>query len=201
MSNAKPLLLVLGGVGALGVLALAAAGGGSPVQGAQRAGDLVTGQLGRFFTWVELTRSAAATRLGLDNRPPPEAQEALRQLVAQVLDPLRAALDLQVHINSGYRSPAVNQAVRGSATSQHMKGEAVDIRVDGVTAVALATAIVRLGVPFDQVIWYAPERGGHVHVSFTTKRANRRQTLHAPAGGGYTPWMPRGVQTISTRTT
>ena len=87
MSNAKPLLLVLGGVGALGVLALAAAGGGSPVQGAQRAGDLVTGQLGRFFTWVELTRSAAATRLGLDNQPHPEAQEALRQLVAQVLDP------------------------------------------------------------------------------------------------------------------
>ena len=57
-------------------------------------------------------------------------------------------------------------------------------------AEALATAIVRLSVPFDQVIWYAPERGGHVHVSFTTKRRNRSETLHAPAAGGYVPWRP-----------
>jgi hypothetical protein len=87
-----------------------------------------------------------------------------------------------------YRVPLVNRAGSGSPTSQHMLGEAADIKVDGVAAEALAAAIVSLGVPFDQVLWYAPERGGHVHVSFTEKRTNRRQTLHAPAGGGYVRW-------------
>ncbi len=58
------------------------------------------------------------------------------------------------------------------------------MKVGGVGAEALAAAIVSLGVPFDQLNWYAPERGGHIHVSFTEQRANRRQTLDAAAGGG-----------------
>jgi hypothetical protein len=186
-----PVVLFLGAAGGV-LLLLAAAGGGSPAAGAQRVGGLVQGQLGRFFSLAELTASGAASRLGLDNTPPPEAQRAMQLLVATVLDPLRTSLARPVRITSGYRTPAVNRAVSGSPTSQHMLGEAVDIKVDGMAAEALAAAIVALGVPFDQVIWYAPERGGHVHVSFTAKRANRRQTLHAPAGGGYVPWSPGG---------
>jgi uncharacterized protein YcbK (DUF882 family) len=138
-----------------------------------------------------MTVSTAAARLGIENTPPPEAQRAMQLLVAHVLDPLRAGLGRPVRITSGYRHPAVNEAVHGSQASQHMQGEAADIKVEGVPAESLATAIVRLGVPFDQVIWYDPERGGHVHVSFTEKRPNRRQMLHAPTSGGYTAWAPR----------
>ncbi len=187
-SNAPLVLFGLFGVGT--VVLLAAAGGGSPVQGAQRVGGLVQGQIGRFFSWAELTVSSAAKRLGLDNTPTPEAQQAMQHLVVNVLDPLRTALGRPVRITSGYRAPAVNQAVKGSPTSQHMKGEAVDMKADGLAAEALAIAVVRLGLPFDQLIWYAPERGGHVHISFTVTRPNRRQMLHAPAAGGYTPWAP-----------
>jgi uncharacterized protein YcbK (DUF882 family) len=147
-------------------------------------------RLGQFFTVAEMARSSVAERLGLDNTPPPAAQANLEKLVAVVLDPLRARVGREVHIKSGYRSYAVNQAVDGSSTSQHMAGEATDIKVDGLTAVELANTIVGLGVPFDQVIWYDPERGGHVHVSYTTVRANRGETLHAPASGGYAPWTP-----------
>lgn len=183
-------LLLFGLVGVGTVVLLAAAGGGSPATGAQRVGGFVQGQLGRFFSWAELTASGAASRLGLDNTPTPEAQRAMQLLVANVLDPLRQALGRPIRITSGYRAPLVNRAVSGSPTSQHMQGEAADIMVDGVAAEALAAFILRLGVPFDQVIWYAPERGGHVHVSLTEKRANRRQSLHAPAGGGYVAWSP-----------
>jgi hypothetical protein len=191
MRRSRPTSVVFAGAFGLGFLALlAAAGGGSPVRGAIAAGGLVQGQLGRFFAWTELVGSSAARRLGIDNTPPPEAQENLKRLVAVVLDPLRTSLGRPVRITSGYRAPAVNRAVSGSPTSQHMLGEAADIKVDGMAAEALATAIVRLGVPVDQVIWYAPERGGHVHVSFTTKRQNRGETLHAPAAGGYVPWRP-----------
>jgi len=171
-------------------LAFGLLGVGVWVAASSGAGGDVKRQLGRFFSWAELTASSAARRLGIDNTPPPEAQVAMRHLVANVLDPLRTALGRPVRVTSGYRAPAVNQAVSGSTTSQHMRGEAVDIKVDGVSAEALASAIVALGLPFDQVIWYAPERGGHVHVSFTVARENRRQTLYAKAGGGYLAWRP-----------
>jgi hypothetical protein len=68
-----------------------------------------------------------------------------------------------------------------------MSGEAVDIKATGLSAEQLAGAIVRTGLPFDQVIWYAPERGGHVHLSYTEKRPNRWEVLYAPPAGGYTP--------------
>ena len=147
-------------------------------------------RISEHFTLAEMMRSQTATRRGIDNTPTPEAQRAMQILVAYVLDPLRAGLGSPVRITSGFRAPEVNRAVNGSPTSQHMLGEAADIKVDGYGAEALATAIVRLGLPFDQVIWYAPERGGHVHVSLTEKRPNRGQMLHAPAAGGYVAWTP-----------
>jgi uncharacterized protein YcbK (DUF882 family) len=154
-------------------------------------------KLGQFFTLAELVRSTAADRLGLDNTPPPAAQANLERLVAKVLDPLRAHLGRPVRITSGYRSFAVNRALEGSVTSQHMLGEAVDIKADGLTAIELATLILRLGIPVDQVIWYDPERGGHVHVSYTETRANRRESLHAPASGGYDAWKPATSQRVA----
>jgi zinc D-Ala-D-Ala carboxypeptidase len=173
------------GVGVGVLVVAAAAGGGSPVVGVQRVGGAMVSTLGRFFSWAELTASGAASRLGLDNTPPPAAQVAMQRLVAVLLDPLRERLGRPIVVTSGYRSAAVNRAVSGSPTSQHMSGEAVDIKVAGMSAQELANAVVRSGLPFDQVIWYAPERGGHVHVSYTEKRANRREVLHAPVAGGY----------------
>jgi len=172
------LLLGLGLLG-VGVFAAAAAGGETVKRG-----------LGRFFSWAELTRSNTARRLGLDNTPTPEAQANMRALVADVLDPLREKLGKPIRVSSGYRAPAVNRAIDGASRSQHMKGEAVDIEVDGMSAQELAAFILRSGLPVDQVIWYDAERGGHVHLSYTRARANRRHTLHAPASGGYLAWAP-----------
>ncbi len=177
-------VLLLSALG-LGLVAALAASG---TEQGRRLGEKMQGQLGRFFSWAEMTTSGAASRLGLSNQPPSEAQQAMAALVSNLLDPLRTALGRPVMVTSGYRSPEVNRAVDGSHSSQHMSGEAADIKVAGLPSDTLVTAILRLGVPFDQLIWYAPERGGHVHVSFTTKRANRRQVLHAPASGGYRPW-------------
>jgi len=172
------LLLGLGVLG-VGVIAVAAAGGETMKQG-----------LGRFFSWAELTASTTARRLGIDNTPTPQAQAAMQALVADVLDPLRRMLGRPIRVSSGYRAPAVNRAIDGAEHSQHMRGEAVDIKVDGVSAKELATFILRSGLPVDQVIWYAPERGGHVHLSYTRERTNRRQAMHAPAGGGYLAYAP-----------
>jgi hypothetical protein len=55
------------------VFFLAAAGGGSPVQGASTVGGILRSKLGQSFTLAELVRSSAVERLGLDNTPPPAA--------------------------------------------------------------------------------------------------------------------------------
>lgn len=146
---------------AVGAVALGAAvvGAGTMPRGRQVARQ-VAGRVGQFFTWAELTASATAQRLGLDNTPTAQARAAMEVLVAYVLDPLRGAFGSRLRVTSGYRSPAVNEAVDGAAGSQHLRGEAVDLVVDGLTAEQLAAVIVRSGMPFDQVIAYAPERGG-----------------------------------------
>lgn len=133
------------------------------------------------FTLDELTR----TSTGEDNTPTTAALIALCALCWNCLQPLREYIGDPIRVTSGYRSLAVNQAVKGSKRSQHVKGEAVDFKVDGMNAAKLRDAIIASGIVFDQLIWYAPSRGGHVHLSFSMSGKQRGQVLHAPAGGGY----------------
>lgn len=139
------------------------------------------GRLGVFFTEAELTRSDAAEDMGLDNTPDADARAAIEALVVNTLDPFRRWLGLPVIVTSGYRSPAVNRAVGGDPKSQHQRGEAADIKVKGHRSAALAVKFLRSGVSFDQCIWYDV---GHdpIHVSFTTRRPNRRLVLYKPKG-------------------
>lgn len=82
----------------------------------------------RYFTLRELTRSATAIRLGIDNTPDAKVAENLKKLVETVLDPLREAYGKPIIVTSGYRCEKLNRAVGGSRTSQHVHGQAADIR-------------------------------------------------------------------------
>ena len=147
-----------------------------------------TVQPGRYFTWGELTRSGTAADLGIDNSPPAAAQVELQALVARVLDPLRAALGRPVAVTSGYRSVALNQAIGGAQESQHMVGQAADVKVVGIAAVDLARRVRQLRLPVDQAIWYDVARGGQLHLSHRSDGRNRGEYLHAPASGGFVSW-------------
>lgn len=148
------------------------------------------GRPGEFFTWAELSR----TSTGLANDPDAAARINLTILVQVILDPLRAHLGRPVRITSGYRSAAVNARIGGSKTSAHMSGEAADIKVDGLAdgAHGIVAALRAIHPPggWDQVIAYAPSRGGHVHVGIRAGAwpRHRQQVLWAPAGGGYVPY-------------
>jgi len=143
------------------------------------------GRPGRFFTWAELAR----TSTGLPNDPGPEHRTNLTILVQCVLDPLREHLGRPVRITSGYRSAQVNARIGGSRTSAHMTGEAVDAKCDGVDAHGIVAALRAIQPPggWDQVIAYAPSRGGHVHIGIRAGAwpRHRQQVLWAPASGGY----------------
>ncbi len=107
----------------------------------------------KHFTITELTRSATARRMGIDNTPPATAILALTRLVETILDPLREAWGSPLYVNSGYRCPALNHAVGGVPHSQHMLGEAADITTGSREGNRrLWQLLQRLHLPVDQAI-------------------------------------------------
>ena len=102
-------------------------------------------KLSEHFCLGELTKTKHVTADG--NIPPREVMETLKRLCwwleelrysYNTLYCLKPEEDYEtsenvegIVINSGYRSPAVNKLAGGVATSNHVTGCAVDIRVSG----------------------------------------------------------------------
>ena len=111
------------------------------------------GTITKNFSWEEFERSNKADELGIDNAIPDEnVADNIRALVFNVLQPLRDACGHPLKVNSGYRSKALNKAVKGAANSQHTRGEAADIHEDN--PFTLAWLVLHIGLPFDQLILY-----------------------------------------------
>jgi hypothetical protein len=148
------------------------------------------------FTLKELTRSDAATRLGLDNQPNDEALENLKLLCEKVLQPVRDHFGKSVTVNSGYRSPESNAAVGGSKTSDHCKGQACDLEIDGIPNPELAQWIMD-NLDYTQLIleFYVPggdPNAGWVHVSYDPNNL-KKQELTAVRVAGKTQYL-QGLQ-------
>lgn len=145
-------------------------------------------RLSKNFTLQEFTKSQTALRQGIDNTPEGEHLEAAKALFENVVQPVRENFGPTV-INSGYRGPALNEAVGGSSKSQHCKGEAVDIECPGVPNADIAQWIVD-NLDFDQVIleFYTPgiPDSGWVHVSYRADGENRKSILTAMKEDGKT---------------
>ena len=105
--------------------------------------------LSNNFTLAELTKSQTATRKGIHNEPSTEHVENLIHLAKTILQPVREHFGKPVMISSGYRSPALCEAIGSSAKSQHAKGEAADFEIHGVDNKELATWI-SANCDFDQ---------------------------------------------------
>ncbi len=131
-------------------------------------------KLSPHFQLVEMERSQTAARKGIDNGAPPEVVKNLRRLCAILLEPIREELG-PMQISSGYRCPALNKAVGGSARSQHVYGLAADFNVPGKKPLQICRAITRLDVPYDQLIH---EFQSWVHISIAaTPGAERGMQL------------------------
>ncbi|WP_313074424.1 D-Ala-D-Ala carboxypeptidase family metallohydrolase [Melaminivora sp.] len=130
-------------------------------------------QLTPHFSLAELTASSTARRLGLDNTPSPQATVQLQHL-AELLERVRAHLGAPVIVTSGYRSQAVNRAVGGVATSDHVQGRAADVVAPGYgtplqIARGLAPLVGALGI--GQLIY--EHVGGKAWVHLSTRVPDR----------------------------
>lgn len=129
----------------------------------------------KHFTIDELCCSDTARSRGIDNTPTEEVRKNLTALVDNVLDPLREWYSKPIYVNSGYRCPALNKAVGGVASSQHLTGQAADIDVNDRAENRRLMKHIEDNLDFDQLIW---ENGGAwVHVSYRADGKNRRQVL------------------------
>lgn len=126
------------------------------------------------FSLAELTASQTAARHGLANTPDPAALANLQRL-AETLETVRAKLgNVPVLVSSGYRSPAVNTRVGGSSTSAHKYGRAADFSAPRFgTPRQVCEAIIRAGIPFDQLI----HEGTWVHLGLAERAARPRQQV------------------------
>jgi hypothetical protein len=151
-------------------------------------------KISQHLSLSEVTRSDSAKRHGIDNNPTAEHLENFKLLAEKVFEPIRAHFGVPIHISSGYRSKALNAFIKGSASSQHCKGEAIDIDMDGSSNGVTNKMIfdfIKEKLDFDQLIWEfgTDLNPDWVHVSYT-KVGNRKQKLKAVRSGAKTTYIP-----------
>lgn len=120
------------------------------------------------FTIEELCASDTAKKKGIANKPNTQQMINLVYLAAYVLEPLRVAMGEPIKIGSGFRSQALNKEVGGVWNSQHTKGQAADLCIDGDLKKGKKWFnYIKDHLPFDQLIWEHNAKGTYwVHVSF-----------------------------------
>ena len=135
-------------------------------------------KLSQNFSLRELTKSQTAERKGISNEPSEEHIENLKLLCTKILQPIRDEFGI-VSVSSGYRSPALCEALGSKSTSQHARGQAADFECYGVDNNKLFEWATK-NVTFDQAIlefYNGDPESGWIHMSYKDK--NRGQKLRA----------------------
>jgi zinc D-Ala-D-Ala carboxypeptidase len=136
-------------------------------------------RLSEHFSLAEATASQTATRLGINNDPPPAILDNM-QRAAKNMEHVRALLGCPILVSSWYRCLRLNRAVGSGDTSAHVQGWAIDFIAPRFgTPRDIALAVVKSGIAFDQLILEGVTKekpnGAWVHISFDPK--TRKQTL------------------------
>ncbi len=143
-------------------------------------------QISEHITLEQATYSATAIRKNITNTPSQFEIDAMRIVADKCFEPIynhfKAELGIEIAVSSFYRSTLTNEAVGGQRTSQHVRGEAIDIIANkGNSDRAMNKKIYewcKANLNFDQLINEFPDANGNpswVHISFVSKEKNRKQ--------------------------
>lgn len=136
-------------------------------------------RISKNFTLKELIHSNTAVKHGIKNTPNETELENLVSLVKNLLQPLRDIYGKPFYIGSGFRNQEVNKLVGGVPTSQHTKGESVDVTPDGRDPRKLLQLLINSKLDWDQAILYDNGKNCFLHLSYTTSKPNRKQVLYS----------------------
>jgi hypothetical protein len=142
-------------------------------------------KLSKNFLLEELVFSITANNHGINNTPNAEAKAALKRLAVEVLQPIRDAWGQPIVVTSGYRCPKLNACVGGVKNSQHVLGQAADIKAanpaDNGKLFACIKRLIESGkIKAGQCIWEYGSRTcpKWVHVSLPRAGKKNNQFLY-----------------------
>lgn len=153
--------------------------------------------LSKHLSYSEVTKSATALKFGIKNIPSEKHLNNLEIYAQKIFEPIRNHFNVPIFVSSGYRSKKLNSIIGGSKSSQHCKGQALDLDQDHRNSKITNKDIflfVKDSLDFDQMIWEFgdSDNPGWVHVSYNPDRENQRnQVLVATKSKGktkYTLW-------------
>ena len=144
-------------------------------------------KLSEHLDLSEIIRSDSAKRNGISNMPTPEHIENFKILATKVFEPVREHFGVPIHISSGYRSVELNRLIKGSSSSEHCKGQAIDIDMDGTTITNKQVFdYIKDNLTFDQLI--NEFNYAWVHVSYKANGKQRGEILEAYKEGKATKY-------------
>lgn len=124
-------------------------------------------QISKNFTLEEFERSAAAAANHINNTASPDIIKNIDRLVHELLQPVRNEWGKPMHINSGYRSAALNDIVGGALNSFHCRGLAADIRITTSTEGRIMAAMFLQRALCDLVILERSKKSYWLHVQLS----------------------------------
>lgn len=146
--------------------------------------------ISKHISWREASYSATAEKKEIENTPNEVAVQNMKKLAKNVFEPLREWANEPIRVNSFYRSIELNDAIKGSRTSQHTKGQAIDIDALGDKTNADLFHYIKDNLDFDQLIWEfgTDENPDWIHVSYVGPAGNRKAVLKAIKKGKKTAY-------------
>ena len=146
-------------------------------------------RISKHISYKEAVGSNYAKQKGIKNKPNEEQVENMKLLAKEVFEPLREWVGCPIRVNSMFRSLELNTALKGSKTSSHMKGEAMDITRMACGKENCKSNLdmfhwIKDNLEFDQLIWEFGSEPKWLHVSYN-KDKNRKQVLVTKKRGVY----------------
>ena len=142
-----------------------------------------------YFSYYEFIKSSTATKLGIDNTPTDEQIQDNILYLMHIMDKIRekwteyckenCLLHPQIIVNSGYRSDALNKAIKGSKTSVHKIGAACDFEAKNGHNKELFDIMLKVlneyDIPYDQAI----DEGNYswIHLGLKNNNGDRRKMI------------------------
>jgi len=141
--------------------------------------------ISKNISFKEATFSKVSKRLKIKNEPSETQLKNMKIIASKVFQPLREWCDHPIRVNSMYRCPDLCVAIGSTKTSQHTKGQAIDISSLGEKTNRELFEWIKENLDYDQMIWEFGnnENPKWIHVSYVNKKNNRNRTLRAKYKG------------------
>ena len=147
-------------------------------------------RISKHISYKEATYSNYAKKYKIANKPNEEHIDSMELLAEKIFEPLREWVGCPIRVNSMFRSEKLNSALKGSKTSSHMKGQAMDITSmacgkDDCKSNLDMFHYIKDNLDFDQLIWEFGSEPKWLHVSYNNEKENRKQVLVTKKRGVY----------------